>query len=299
MQNQLDGATERGGHWPFQPRGQGFQRRRLGADQSSRFRGRRVPAACVTTFGAGMILFFTHRFLMVSVFAACGAANSIRPAYSYNKAERPIAVKRNTLVFSAVLFILAAFAWAGWANYEYRKQAAERLRASAGQGEPASDASGAPQDVPSLLGRPAPQFSLEDLSGKKVSLASYKGRALVINFWATWCAPCKVETPWLIELRNRYATQGLEVLGISADDIDRGDPQKLSEEKQEIARFVQKMQMPYPVLIDADSISKPYGGLDSLPTSFFVDRNGTVVAAQQGLTSKDELERSIKKALGN
>jgi thiol-disulfide isomerase/thioredoxin len=208
-------------------------------------------------------------------------------------------VKRNSLVITAVLFILAAFAWAGWANYEYRKQASERLRASAAQGELVSDASGVPQFVPSLLGKPAPQFTLEDLSGNKVSLASYKGRALVINFWATWCGPCKIETPWLIELRSRYAAQGLEVLGISADDIDRGDPQKLSEEKREIARFVQKMQMPYPVLIDADSISKPYGGLDALPTSFFVDRNGNIVAAQLGLTSKEDIERSIKKALAN
>jgi cytochrome c biogenesis protein CcmG/thiol:disulfide interchange protein DsbE len=254
--------------------------------------------ACFTAFGAGVILFFAHRFLMVSVLAARGAANCIRFTSSYNKAERPITVKRNTLVFSAALFILAVLAWAGWANYEYRKQAAERLLASAGQGELASDTSGAPQFVPTLLGKPAPQFTLEDLSGKKVSLASYKGRALVINFWATWCAPCKVETPWLIELRNRYAAQGLEVLGISADDIDRGDPRKLDEEKREIARFVQQMQIPYPVLIDADSISMPYGGLDALPTSFFVDRNGTVVAAQLGLTSKDDIERSIKKALG-
>jgi cytochrome c biogenesis protein CcmG/thiol:disulfide interchange protein DsbE len=208
-------------------------------------------------------------------------------------------VKRNTLVFTTVLFILAAFAWAGWANYEYRKQAAERLQALAAQSELVPDASGAPQYVPLLLGKPAPQFTLEDLSGNKVSLASYKGRALVINFWATWCAPCKVETPWLIELRSRYAAQGFEVLGISADDIDRGDPQKLSEEKREIARFVQQMHMPYPVLIDADSISKPYGGLDALPTSFFVDRNGNVVAAQLGLTSKEDIERSIKKALAN
>jgi cytochrome c biogenesis protein CcmG/thiol:disulfide interchange protein DsbE len=236
---------------------------------------------------------------MVSVLSTRGAANCLRLASSYNKAERPIYVKRNSLVITAVLFILAAFAWAGWANYEYRKQAAERLLASAGHGELVSDAGGAPQYVPPLLGKPAPQFTLEDLSGNKISLASYKGRALVINFWATWCGPCKVETPWLIELRNRYAAQGLEVMGISEDDIDRGDPQKLSEEKREIARFVQQMHMPYPVLIDGDSISEPYGGLDALPASFFVNRNGTVVAAQLGLTSKDDIERSIKKALGN
>ena len=210
-------------------------------------------------------------------------------------------MKRNTLVITAVLFILAAFAWAGWANWEYRKQAAERLLASTAQGElvPATGDGDSPlQFLPALLGKPAPAFTLEDLSGKKVSLASYKGKALVINFWATWCAPCKLETPWLVELRNQYAAQGFEVLGVSADDIDRGDPQKLSDEKRAIARFVQEMHIPYPVLIDADSISRPYGGLDDLPTSFFVDRDGTVIAAQVGMTSKDEIERNIKKSLG-
>jgi cytochrome c biogenesis protein CcmG/thiol:disulfide interchange protein DsbE len=209
-------------------------------------------------------------------------------------------VKRNTLVLSIVLFILAVFAWAGWANYEYRKQARERLLAIAPQAEMAANSDGgAPQYVTPLQGKPAPAFTLEDLSGEKRSLASYKGKAVLINIWATWCAPCKIETPWLIELRNQYAAQGFEILGISADDIDRGDPQKLSDEKKQIARFVQQEKIDYPVLIDADSISQPYGGLDSLPTSFFVDRNGIVVAAQLGLTSKAEIEANIKKALGN
>jgi len=149
-------------------------------------------------------------------------------------------VKRNSLVLSIVLFILAAFAWAGWANFEYRKQARERLLAIAPQGELiANPAGGAPQYVTPFQGKPAPPFTLEDLGGEKRSLASYKGKAVLINFWATWCAPCKIETPWLIELRNQYAAQGFEVLGISADDIDRGDPGKLSDEKRQIARFDQ------------------------------------------------------------
>jgi len=208
-------------------------------------------------------------------------------------------VKRNTLVITAVLFILAVFAWAGWANWELRRQEAERRLGPMPQGELAPDAAGGDLQFNSpLKGKPAPEFVLEDLSGKKVSLASYKGRAVLINFWATWCGPCKIETPWLIELRNQYAAQGFEVLGVSTDDIDRGDPQKLSDVKKEIARFVEQMHIPYPVLIDGDSLSKPYGGLDAMPTSFFVDRNGTVVAAQMGLTSKDDIEANIRKALG-
>jgi len=171
--------------------------------------------------------------------------------------------------------------------------------AGAAQAQLVPDAAGgAAQFLSPLKGQPAPGFTLEDLSGNKVSLAGYKGKAVLLNFWATWCGPCKIETPWLIELRNQYAAQGFEILGISVDDIDRDDPAKLSGEKQEIARFVQQMHMPYPVLIDGDSLSKPYGGLDALPASFFVDRNGTVVASQLGLTSKAEIEANIRKALG-
>jgi len=207
-------------------------------------------------------------------------------------------VKRNTLVFSVVLFILAVFAWAGWANWEYRKQAAERLLASTAQGElvPVSAGDADPALSP-LKGKAAPDFQLEDLSGKKVSLASYKGKAVLINFWATWCGPCKIETPWLVDLCTKYASQGFEILGISTDDIDRDDKQKLGDEKQEIARFVQQMHMPYPVLIEGDKLSQPYGGLDAMPTSFYVDRKGVVVASQLGLTSKDDIEANIKKAL--
>ena len=209
-------------------------------------------------------------------------------------------MKRNTLVITAVLFILAVFAWAGWANWELRRQAAERRLASAPQSQLVPDAAGGEAEyISPLKGKPAPEFALEDLSDKKVSLASYKGKEVLINFWATWCGPCKIETPWLIELRNQYTARGFEVLGVSTDDIDRGDPQKLSGEKQEIARFADEMHIPYPVLIDGDSLSKPYGGLDAMPTSFFVDRNGTVVAAQMGLTSKDDIEANIRKALGD
>ena len=224
---------------------------------------------------------------------------SLRPRLSYNGSERRIPVKRNILVLAVVLFTLAGFAWAGWANWEYRKQAADRVLASTAQGELVPDAAGGmPQYISPLKGKPAPSFALEDLSGKKVSLASYKGNAVLINFWATWCGPCQIETPWLVELRSQYAPQGFEILGVSTDDLDRDDKQKLSEEKKDIARSAQQLHISYPVLIDGATLSTPYGGLDEMPTSFFVDRNGTVVAAQLGLTSKADIEANIKKALG-
>jgi cytochrome c biogenesis protein CcmG/thiol:disulfide interchange protein DsbE len=123
---------------------------------------------------------------------------------------------------------------------------------------------------------------------------------VLINFWATWCAPCKIETPWLVELRNKYGSQGFEILGISTegDDLKPDDKVGWNKDKAAIEKFVQQEKMPYPVLVDGDSISTPYGGLDELPTSFFVDRKGTVVAAQVGLSSESELEANIRKALG-
>jgi thiol-disulfide isomerase/thioredoxin len=210
-------------------------------------------------------------------------------------------VKRNTIVLSVVLFILAIFAWAGWANWKYRQQAAEKRLASAAKGELVADASGnVPQYASPLKGKPAPDFTLQDLSGKKVSLADFKGKALLINFWATWCGPCKVETPWLVELRNQYAAKGFEVLGISAegDDLQPGDKEGWAKDKAAIAKFVKEEKMPYPVLINGDSISKPYGGIDAMPTSFYVDRSGNVVNVQLGLTSKDDMEANIRKTLG-
>ncbi|MGA7858372.1 MAG: TlpA disulfide reductase family protein [Terracidiphilus sp.] len=210
-------------------------------------------------------------------------------------------MKRNTFVLFAVLFLLAVFAWAGWANWEYRKQAAEARLASVARGELVPSGAGDMSQYNSpLMNKPAPDFTLQDLHGKEVSLDSYKGKAVLVNFWATWCGPCKIETPWLIELRNKYASQGFEILGVSTegDDLQEGDKAAWAKEKATIAASVQQMHMPYPVLIDGDSISPSYGGLDALPTSFFVDRGGKVVAVQLGLTSKDDIEANIRKALG-
>jgi thiol-disulfide isomerase/thioredoxin len=208
-------------------------------------------------------------------------------------------VKRNTIVLSVTLFLFATFAWAGWANWEYRKQAAEKAMAmSAEKGMLVPD-DGTLQYKSPLMNKPAPAFTLDNLQGQKVSLASYRGKALLINFWATWCGPCKIETPWLVELRNEYAPKGFEIVGISTegDDITPSDKQGWVKDRTAIEQFVARMHMPYPVLMGGDSISAEYGGLDAMPTSFFVDRNGRVVAVQMGITSKDDIEANIKKAL--
>ncbi|MFP5203757.1 MAG: TlpA family protein disulfide reductase [Acidobacteriota bacterium] len=210
-------------------------------------------------------------------------------------------VRRNRLVLFAVLFVLVVFAWAGWANWEYRQQeAARRAALAAQQAEmiPAMSMSGTMDFVSPLQGKPAPGFTLPDINGKKVSLTDYKGKALLINFWATWCGPCKIETPWIVELRNRYASQGFEVLGIDSEgDGAKPGSETWNKDKAAIGKFVQQQKMPYPVLVDGDSISKPYGGLDDLPTTFYVNRKGVVVATQVGIDSESAMEANIKKAL--
>jgi thiol-disulfide isomerase/thioredoxin len=211
-------------------------------------------------------------------------------------------LKRNTLVLFAVLIILAIFAWAGWANWEYRRQATERRLASVAKGELVADPNtGAPKYLSPFVGKPAPQFTLQNLQGQKVSLENYKGKAVLVNFWATWCGPCKIETPWLVELRNKYAGQGFEVLGISTEgeDLKPDDKAGFARQKAAIEKFVQQEHVPYPMLINGDSLSQEYGGLDAMPTSFYVDRQGNVVAAQMGLTSESDMEANIKKALAD
>jgi thiol-disulfide isomerase/thioredoxin len=209
-------------------------------------------------------------------------------------------LKRNTIVIGITLFILATFAWAGWANWEYRRQAAERALASASHADLIPVAGDLPQQGSSLMGKPAPPFTLPDLSGREVSLSSFKGKPLLINFWATWCGPCKIETPWLIELQNEYASKGLQIIGISTegDDLKPDDKEGWAHDKAAVATFVKEYKMQYPVLINGDSLAGVYGGLDAMPTSVYVDRDGKVVAMQLGITSKEDMAANIDEALG-
>lgn len=150
-----------------------------------------------------------------------------------------------------------------------------------------------------MVGKPAPDFALQDLHGKTVRLSDLRGKAVLLNFWATWCGPCKLESPWLSELQARYAGRGVEVLGISTEgeDLKAADDAGHERQRAAILDFVQLTQPSYPILLDGDSISNLYGGVNALPASFFVNKNGVIVAAQSGIHSEAEIEDGIRKAL--
>jgi len=206
-------------------------------------------------------------------------------------------VKKSAFFVLMMVFGISLMIWAGVYSLRARKLAAQQAQANhvvltpdgaavpgAGTGSAGETTA---QDIP-LKGKAAPAFTLVDLEGKKVSLADYKGRPVVVNFWATWCAPCKLEMPWFEEFRQKYQAQGFEILGIAEDDAG----------KDEIAKTAKKAAVTYPILLTDGKVAPAYGGVDMLPTSFYIDRNGLVTTETIGLASKDEVEANIKKLLG-
>lgn len=134
---------------------------------------------------------------------------------------------------------------------------------------------------------PAPDFTLDALDGKSVRLSDLRGKAVLLNFWATWCTPCKIEMPWFVELQNQYGGQGLQIVGVAMDDSS----------KEDIAKFAKDMGVNYPVLLGKEAVGDAYGGVPALPETFFIGRDGKIVDKIMGLKSKSEIEDSIKKAL--
>jgi peroxiredoxin len=133
----------------------------------------------------------------------------------------------------------------------------------------------------------APDFSLKDSSGKTVKLSEYRGKVVLLNFWATWCGPCKIEIPWFIDFQQQYKDRDLVVLGISMDE----------DGWTSVKPYVEQKKINYRVAIGTEELSTLYGGVDALPTTFMIDRAGRIASTHLGLVSKSEYQTEIQDLL--
>jgi peroxiredoxin len=175
-------------------------------------------------------------------------------------------VKRNPLILVVVALVVTLMLFAGFHMARRR---------------------GGPSTTVNFKDNLAPDFELKSLEGKTVHLTDFRGKAVLLNFWATWCQPCKIEMPWFVELQKKYGPQGLQVIGIAMDDAS----------EQEIAKFAKDMGVNYPVLIGKEAVGEAYGGVPFLPLTFFIDRGGKVTEKIPGLRSRSDIEDNVKKAL--
>ncbi|HVN08416.1 MAG TPA: TlpA disulfide reductase family protein [Patescibacteria group bacterium] len=148
--------------------------------------------------------------------------------------------------------------------------------------------------------KPVPDLSLKDLSGKQIDLKEFRGKVVLVNFWATWCDPCREEIPWLIDLQKKYGARGFQVLGVAMDDEGAKVVQPFVE-KERFEVDGQKLAMNYPILIgDPDEADKFFGGMGGivgLPTSVLISPDGKRVRSVIGPVDPDKLERDIQSLL--
>ena len=180
-------------------------------------------------------------------------------------------MKRNGVVFIILCFAILAMVASG----KYLNRSRQRGTASTLVGD--------------VRGRAAPEFELTSLDGKRVKLSDFRGKAVLLNFWATWCSPCKVEMPWFVDLQKKYGNDGLVVLGVAMDDT----------ETSKIAEFASEMGVNYPVLLGTDKIAEDYGNVEFLPTSFYIDREGKIVGKGTGLLGREDIEQNVQRALAS
>lgn len=148
----------------------------------------------------------------------------------------------------------------------------------------------------SEIGFASLDFTAKDLDDRDVSLSEFKGKVVLLNFWATWCGPCRIEIPWLMEFQQKYSARGFTVLGVAMDE----------EGKSAVTPFVQKERfkvggavelMNYPIVLGNDAAADKFGGLVGFPTSVLISRDGRVVKRVDGLVSYDEIDKAIQSAL--
>ena len=135
----------------------------------------------------------------------------------------------------------------------------------------------------------AVDFKLMDSDGKEVKLSDYKGKVVLLNFWATWCGPCEVEIPWFKEFEQTYKDRGFAVLGVSEDD--EGWPT--------VRPFMKALAMNYRIVLDDRKMPPPYKDIESLPTSYLIDRQGRIAVQHTGLVSKDTYKNGLEKLLAD
>jgi cytochrome c biogenesis protein CcmG/thiol:disulfide interchange protein DsbE len=133
----------------------------------------------------------------------------------------------------------------------------------------------------------APAFTLPDAAGNSVSLVEFRGRVVVLNFWATWCGPCKVEIPWFVEFQQSFRERGLVVLGVSMDE----------DGWKSVSPYLLQHRVNYPVMLGSEAIGKAYGGVDALPSTFIIDKAGRVAVVHTGLVAKATYEDEIQQLL--
>ena len=119
-----------------------------------------------------------------------------------------------------------------------------------------------------LIGQLRLTSNCQSLDGKNLKLSDLRGKAVLLNFWATYCGPCKIEMPWFVELQKEYGPQGFQIVGVAMDDASTED----------IAKFAKEMGVNYPILLGKESVGQSYGGVSVLPTTFFLDRDGKLIA---------------------
>jgi thiol-disulfide isomerase/thioredoxin len=133
----------------------------------------------------------------------------------------------------------------------------------------------------------AADFELTDADGRKFKLSDYKGKVVLLNFWATWCGPCKLEIPWFIDFEKTYRDKGFSVIGVSLD-----------EEGWEVVKpYLEARKVNYRSTVGTDAVAQLYGGIEALPTTFVIDREGRIASTHVGLVSRKDYEDEIVQLL--
>jgi cytochrome c biogenesis protein CcmG/thiol:disulfide interchange protein DsbE len=139
---------------------------------------------------------------------------------------------------------------------------------------------------PSLVNRKAPAFTRRAFDGRDLSLNAFRGKVVLLNFWATWCAPCQAEMPTFARWQRQYGTQGLQVIGISMDDS-----------AAQARKLAQKLRIDYPIVLGDAALGEKYGGVLGLPVTYLIDRTGTIRAEFQGGSDLGKMEAQLKELL--